>query len=102
MGLFLFLILINDCGFQTKQEPIGATITKQKSKFTSRTLHTKFVDDMTVLEALNLNETTIKNPDRPLPDPFHARLGQKLDPTKSQVYSQVSEIQRFARDNKMK
>ena len=102
LGLFLFLILINDCGFQTKQEPIGATITKQKSKFTSRTLHTKFVDDMTVLEALNLNETTIKNPDRPLPDPFHARLGQKLDPTKSQVYSQVSEIQRFARDNKMK
>ena len=102
LGLFLFLILINDCGFQSEEEEIGETITKQKSKFTSSELHTKYVDDMTVLEAINLKEAMIHNQGRPLPDPWHARLGQKLDPTKSKVYKQISEIQKYAMSNKMK
>ena len=102
LGLFLFLILINDCGFPSKADSIGEKITKKKNKFSSPSLHTKFVDDMTIMEAINLNEAVVPNLDRPLPDQWHARLGQKLDPAKSQVYSQVLEIHQYARNNNMK
>ena len=94
--------LINDCEFPNNEECIGEKITKKKEKFSSPSLHTKFVDDMTILEAINLEEAVIPNPDRPLPDQWHARLGQKLDPAKSQVYNQVLEIQQYARNNEMK
>ena len=57
---------------------------------------------MTVLEAINLKEAIIPNQGRPLPDPKHARFGQKLDPTKSKVYKQVTQIQQYAKSNKMK
>ena len=54
------------------------------------------------MEAINMKESILPNPERPLPDPLHARLGQKLDPEKSKVYKQINEIEQYARDNKMK
>ena len=75
LGLLLFLILINDCGFQTKMPEIGEQTTNKKKIFTPATLHMKYVDDMSILEYFNLEKTLVPNPDRPLPDSFHARLG---------------------------
>ena len=63
LGLFLFLILINDCGFSNNEEFIGEKISKKKGKFSSPSLHTKFVDDMTILEAINVKEAVIPNPE---------------------------------------
>ena len=102
LGLLLFLILINYCGFENVETKIGQTITKQKRKFVSSTLHTKYVDDLTLLESLNLQEVLIPNPQRPQPDNFHARLGLKLHPDKSQVYNQIEKVERYAKINEMR
>ena len=64
LGLLLFLNLINDCGFEKNETKIGETITK-------------YVDDLTILEAINLKEALVRNPIRPLPYKYHARLGLK-------------------------
>ena len=41
---------------------------------------------MTIAEAFNIKEAVVDNPDRQLPDPYHARLGLKLAHEKSLVY----------------
>ena len=101
LGLLLFLILINFCGKQD-YEDIGSQITKPKRKFSPSSFHAKFVDDMTVAEAFNIKESVIPNPDRPLPDTYHARLGLRLDPQKSKVYDRLLEIREYSEENQMK
>ena len=104
LGLLLFLVLINDCGFEMKDESesVGEIITKKKKKFQSPTLHTKYVDDLTILEAINMKESLITNPERALPDSYHSRLGLRLDPLKSKVYNQIENIRNYANANEMK
>ena len=53
LGMLLFLILINDCGFQTQEPRVGEQITVKKKKFKPTTLHTKYVDDMSILESFD-------------------------------------------------
>ena len=81
---------------------IGAIVTNPKKKFLPSTLHTKYVDDLTLLESFNLQEVLVPNMDRQLPDNFHARLGQKLLLEKSQVYDQIAKIETYAERNEMK
>ena len=57
---------------------IREVINQKKKQFQSPTLHTKYVDELTLLEAIKMKEDLIPNPDRPLPDPFRTRLGLKL------------------------
>lgn len=102
LGLILFLVLINDCGFDNQSVEIGKTITQPKGKFSASNLHAKFIDDLTILEALKLDDALIENPDRPLPDPYHCRTGQKLDPEVSQILKQLHIIQNYADENEMK
>ena len=101
LGLLLFLILINYCGEQDYSD-VGSQITQPKRIFTPSTFHAKFVDDMTVAEAFNIKESVIANPERPFPDNYHARLGQKLNPQKSKVYKQIEEIREYSETNQMK
>ena len=102
LGLLLFLILINLCGFSQEQTKIGSTITKAKQPFKQPTFHTKYVDDLLIAEALNMKESLISNPNRTLPDTYHSRFGLKLDPEKSKVYKEIKNIQEYATKNQMK
>ena len=61
LGLLLFLILINFCGFESNTTNIGEMITNPKKKFENPTLHTKYVDDLMIAEAINLKETIVPN-----------------------------------------
>jgi hypothetical protein len=64
LGLFLFLILINAAGYEHLMESVGQHITKKKNKRTKiSNIHLKFVDDMTLGEALNLRECLVPNPE---------------------------------------
>ena len=99
LGQLLFLILIKFCGFKEQQWKIGGNITKAKSKFSQPTLYTKYVDDLLIAEALNMQECLIANPNRPLPDPYHSRLGLKLDPEMSKVYKKILDVNRYAETN---
>ena len=103
LGLQLFPILINDCVVKEDGVTnIGDTITNPKKKFVPSTSHAKYVDDLTVVEAFNLKQTLEPNPDRPLPDSYHARLGQRLPAEKSELYEQILKIQKYASENEMK
>ena len=102
LGLLLFLVLINLCGFDEQVYKIGENITQAKPKFSQPTLHTKYVDDLLIAEAVNMQECLIENPDRPLPDPFHSRHGMKLDPEKSKVYKEIQNVNSYATINQMK
>ena len=93
--------MINDCVAE-EQPSIGKTITKSKIKFGPSTFHAKYIDDLTIGEALNLKDSLILNPDRPLPDNFHSRIGLKLDPEKSKVYKKIKETENYATANDMK
>ena len=100
LGLLLFLILINSCG-EKDYNDIGPAITRPKRKFEPSSFHSKFVDDMTIAEAFNIKESVLPNQDRPLPDTYHSRLGQKLDPQKSKVYDQIAKIREYSKENEM-
>ena len=102
LGLLLFLILINSCGFENQETSISDIITNPKKKFSPSTLHTKYVDDLTILESFNLEKNLVEDPERPLPDNFHARLGQVLPPESSKVYEQIQQIEEYAVVNQMK
>ena len=101
LGLLLFLVLVNFCGFDSHQD-IGSTITNPKKKFKPATFHSKYVDDLTIAESFNIKESVVPDPDRPLPDTYHARLGQKLPADQSQVYKQLDNVQEYARNHEMK
>ena len=81
---------------------IGETITNQRAKFKPQSFHAKYVDDLTIAESFNLKEVLISNPDRVLPENYHARFGQKLSGEKSNVYSQISKLDQYALQNEMK
>ena len=102
LGLLLFLILINDCGFENQAPSISDIITNPKKRFAPSTLHTKYVDDLTIVESFDLQKTLVEDPSRPLPDNFHARLGQKLPSNQSKVYNQIIQIKEYAVGNEMK
>ena len=102
LGLLLFLVLVNQCGFEANECDIGEKITVPKGKFQPGTLHMKYVDDLTIAESIDLKETLVENENRPLPDPYHSRLGLKLPEEKSMVYDQINKIHAFANENEMR
>ena len=62
LGGFLFLILINLCGFPEQDYNLGGNNCIPRGKFVPQTLHTKYVDDMTLLESINLKKSLILDP----------------------------------------
>ena len=66
-------------------------------------LHLKYVDDLTLAEAIHLPDKLIKVPERErqLPDMFHARTGHVLPPANSQVYKQLQRTEEYAKLNDM-
>ena len=59
LGLLLFLILINQCGFENPATDIGQTITRSKAKFSPTNLHVKFIDDLTLAESFNMKDSLV-------------------------------------------
>ena len=104
LGLFLFLILINDAGFSEQENNVGDMITRKKRIAELNVIHMKYVDDLAMAEAVKMN-TQLKNvplQSRPQPDTFRARTGHKLNNEESHVFKQLIEIQNYAESNKMK
>ena len=104
LGLFLFLVLINDVGYDGQRNNVGDLITCKKKVQDMNVIHLKYVDDLTIAESVNMTTQLDSVPlvDRPLPDTFRARTGHKLKSDQSKVSDQLIEIQKYAKDNKMK
>ena len=103
LGLLLFIILINDLGFAGQTNEAGDIITAKKHLKRANEIHLKYVDDVSLAEAVNLKELgTVPVDKRPQPDPFHARTGHVLEPEDSKVFKQLVRTQKYAVENGMK
>ena len=104
LGLFLFLILINDVGYEGQLNNVGELITCKKKVKDINCIHLKYVDDLAIAESVNMATQPMHVPvhERPQPDTFRARTGHKLEVSESQVYAQLLKVQEYAEANKMK
>ena len=104
LGLLLFLVLINDVGFSNQTNDLGDIITCKKRIKAFNEIHLKYVDDLTIGEAVKMKEKLNYVPvdARPQPDNFRARTGHTLPPETSKVYKQLNEISEYASNNGMR
>ena len=104
LGLLLFLVLINEVGFEGQNNNNGDIITCKRKFKQMNELHLKYVDDLLIAEAVQMRKQLDPLPLelRPQPDPFHSRTGQQLKPEKSKVYAQILKTNDYAAENMMK
>jgi hypothetical protein len=105
LGLFLFLIQINDAGFPEEDREVGKRVTAAINKRKEiKTKHLKYVDDLTLAEALNLNTALVTDSDNYLEKPltYHNRTEHILPPQESLLYTQVEELLNYTKENEMK
>ena len=103
LGLLLFIILINDLGFEGQSNDTGEIITSKKHLRALNEIHLKFVDDLSLAEAVNLNKLpSIPVTMRTQPDQYHARTGHVLEPEESRVFKQLMKTQKYAMKNGMR
>ena len=105
LGMFLFLILINDAGFADDDRSFGDKMTKGANRRKAiQNIHLKYVDDLTIAESMRLKNVLCVEKDRIWQRPleYHNRFEQELHPQDSQVQAQLSEIEQYARTNQMK
>ena len=102
LALLLFIVLINDFGFEGQQNNVGDVVTSKRNMKLMNEIHLKYVDDFTLAEAINLPEKLIKVPDRPRHDNFHERTGHALPLENSNVYKQMLKTKEYARQNDRK
>ena len=104
LGMFLFIILINSAGFSQEDLNMGEKMTRAHNahRIMSR-MHAKYVDDLTLAEALDLkhvlNVESEENLTRPLNQ--HERTEHTLIPGCSQVEIQLQELEEYAHTNEM-
>ena len=104
LGLFLFLILINAAGYDTLETELGEHMTQKKNRRTIiPNIHLKFVDDLTLAEALNVKECVVPNPDpnpsRPLS--YHDRTHHVLPGDQTPIQRELDRMVQYCTDNQM-
>ena len=105
LGMFLFLILINAAGFRNNLKNIGKFITRPfNRRVPMPRIHLKYIDDMTIAEALNLKKCLAANPDPNPPRPleYHQRTGHVLPEGQSAVQTMLTDLREYTELNEMK
>ena len=104
LGLFLFIILVNDLGFDNQENNLGEIMTCKTKVKKLNEIHLKYVDDMTIAEAISMKNQLDEVPLNKisLPDTYHERTGHVLLPENSKVHSMIQKTVQYAENNKMK
>ena len=104
LGLLLFLVLVNDVGFDNQSNENGDLITCKKRVKLYNELHLKYVDDLALLEAIDMSNQLHHSPveARIQPDTFHERTGHQLLAKDSKVYENLKNTEEYAEIHKMK
>ena len=91
LALLLFLVLINDLGFEGQLNNAGDLITSKRKMKLANEIHLKYVDDFSLAEAIKMPQqlTKVHESERPQPDIFHSRTGHTLDLENSRVFKQL-------------
>ena len=104
LGMFLFIILINSVGFTQENRDIGERITKAHNAHKIiKSMHAKYIDDLTVAEALKLKNVLTEVAEESLERPlnYHQRTEHKMKENSSLVAVKINEIEAHARTNEM-
>ena len=103
LGLFLFLILINNAGFKPNQicQKLGKVMNNTKRVKISQTQE-KYIDDMTQCVSIDLKKVTHPDPNPIHPRQFHQRTGHILPIEENPIIEQLEELKRYAKDHGMK
>ena len=104
LGLLLFLILINTAGYKQFEKDIGSKITQKTNKRRPlQSTHLKYIDDLSLVEAINLKEKLMGNPDPNPPRPFTFldRTNQVLPLDALQLQEQIHQLEKYCQDNEM-
>ena len=105
LGMSLFIILINSAGFKEVDLKLGENFTRAANahKIISR-MHAKYVDDLTVAEALKLKDVLYVENQKELKIPlnYHERTEHMLKDECSEVEKQLKELEEYAISNEMK
>ena len=59
LGLLLFIVLINNIGFENQVNNVGELITCRRKLSLLNEIHLKYVDDLTLGEAINLKQLSV-------------------------------------------
>ena len=80
LGLLLFLVLINDIGFDGQNNNTGELLVSRNKFEELNRIHLKYVDDLTVAEAIKLEEKLVQKSADEIIQPlnYHERTGQHL------------------------
>ena len=93
LALILFIVMINDIGFNDQKNNAGDLITSKRNLKLANEIHLKFVDVLTLAEAINLPEQLVKV----------AGSEELTFPVKkSKVYRQLLDFKDKADENQMK
>ena len=65
LALILFIVMINDIGFDDQKNDAGELITSKRNLKLANEIHLKVVDDLTLAEAINLPELLFKESGSP-------------------------------------
>ena len=90
--------------FRNQSNNAGEIATSNSKIKAANEIHLKFVDDMTIAEAVKLKQDLVTVPlsSRPLPDMFHARTGHSLPQSKSKVFQQLEKTLLYSEQNEMR
>ena len=104
LGLFLFLVLINDVGYEDQVNNTGDVITRKKNVREMNEIHLRYVDDLALAEGINMDKQLNHIPVdlRPQPDTYRARTGHELRVETSKICDQMNKIQAYAEKNRMR
>ena len=105
LGLFLFLVMINDEGYPDEDREMGKRITQAINKRKEiETKHWKYVDDLTIAEAIDLKTKLVRDVEKTLEKPltYHERTEHILPPENSKVQAQLEKIVEYTKENEMK
>ena len=104
LGMFLFLLMINDAGFETKKNEIITITSAVNKRKEMETNHWKYVDDLTIAEALLLKETLVEDEEKKLIRQlaYYNRFQLLLPEAASKVQKQLEKLEIHALENNMK
>ena len=104
LGLFLFLVLINDLGYEDQRQDLGEIITGKHDNDKLNEIHLKYVDDLTAAESISMKTQLSHKPinARSQPDTFHERTGHSIIPENSKVHQMLRKTEEYCDLNKMK
>ena len=104
LGLLLFLILINAAGYIHLEQNLGEKVTEKLGKRTPlENIHMKYVDDLSLAQAVNLKECLLRNPNPYPPRPFsyHDRTNHILPSDSYTLQDDLHNLADYAKSHGM-